>query len=97
MDKDPFAEAQAGVELDDEAQCAQAIYGAGTRADPGRDQPPHRLPLYSPYPAQLTPEAKMRQECLYMALRAPDGAQMPPLDEVLKRARAYWRFIQTGE
>jgi len=81
MDKDPFAEAQAGVVL---AQ-TQAV------TNPYLGYP------HNPYPAQLTPEAQMRHECLYMALRAPDGAQVPPLDEALKRARAYWRFIQTGE
>ena len=39
----------------------------------------------------------LRLQCLAMALAAPDGAQPPPLTDVIARARAYWRFIETGE
>jgi len=39
----------------------------------------------------------MRLNCLSMALVVPDGAQPPPLAEVIERARTYWRFVETGE
>lgn len=35
----------------------------------------------------------LRIECIYMALRVPDGCAPPPLDEVMARAERYWRFI----
>lgn len=39
----------------------------------------------------------MRLEILSMARAAPDGAAAPPIKDVIERARAYWRFVQTGE
>lgn len=41
--------------------------------------------------------ANLRLRCLELAQRSPDGASPPPVEKVIERAVAYWRFLLKGE